>query len=63
MVQSISDVVSALKAGGLRDRVKIAIGGACTTEELVKRCGVDAVGKDPVEAVRIFEGFLRDSVN
>ena len=61
MVQSISDVVSALRAEGLRDRVKIAIGGACTTEELAQRCGVDGVGKDPVEAVRIFEAFLIDT--
>lgn len=58
MVGSISDVVEALKAAGLRDRVKIAIGGACTTEELARRKGVDAVGRDAVEAVRIFESFL-----
>jgi methanogenic corrinoid protein MtbC1 len=61
MVQSISDVVSALSAAGLREKVKIAIGGACTTQELVHRSGVDAVGRDPVEAVRIFESFLNRS--
>jgi methanogenic corrinoid protein MtbC1 len=58
MVKSVSDVVSALSAAGLREKVKIAIGGACTTKELAQRLGVDAVGRDPVEAVRIFESFL-----
>jgi 5-methyltetrahydrofolate--homocysteine methyltransferase len=57
MVHSIGDVVNALKAAGLRDQVKIAIGGACTTQDLADRMGVDAVGRDAVEAVRIFEGF------
>lgn len=58
MVASISDVVRALEEAGLRGKVKIAIGGACTTPELVERTGVDAVGNDAVEAVRIFEGFF-----
>jgi len=57
MVDSISDVVSALSAAGLRDKVKIAIGGACTTDELAEKMGVDALGRDAVEAVRIFESF------
>ncbi len=58
MVESIGDVVKALERANLRDRVKIAIGGACTTEELVNRMGVDALGRDAVEAVKIFEGFM-----
>ena len=58
MVDSISDVVSALKAAGLRDQVKIAIGGACTTQELADKMGVDSLGRDAVEAIRIFEGFF-----
>ncbi len=58
VVDSIGDVVAALKSAGLRDRVKIAIGGACTTQELADRMGVDAVGKDAVEAVRIFSSWF-----
>ena len=61
MVRSISDVVSALSAAGLREKIKIAIGGACTTQELAQSSGVDAVGKDPVEAVKIFESFMNES--
>lgn len=63
MVKSVSEVVSALSSAGLRKRVKIAIGGACTTQELAQRVGVDAVGRDPIEAVRIFEAFLSGSVS
>ncbi len=58
MVNSVGDVVSALTEAGLRDEVKIAIGGACTTQELAERMKVDAMGRDAVEAVRIFEGWL-----
>ena len=59
MVQSVADVVAALEAQGLRDGVKIAIGGACTTPELARKLGVDAMGKDPLEAMRIFESFVK----
>jgi methanogenic corrinoid protein MtbC1 len=55
MIGSIGDVVDAIREAGLRDSVKIAIGGACTTEELVTRYGLDALGRDAVDAVRIFE--------
>jgi 5-methyltetrahydrofolate--homocysteine methyltransferase len=58
MVDSIGDVVRALDAAGLRDGVKIAIGGACTTDELAERMKVDALGRDAVEAIRIFESFF-----
>jgi methanogenic corrinoid protein MtbC1 len=61
MVKSVSDIVSALSAAGLREQVKIAIGGACTTPELARDLGVDAMGRDPMEAVRIFESFLEAS--
>jgi len=54
MTGSIGEVVEALRGAGLRDGVKVAIGGACTTPEMVERYGVDALGRDAVEAVRIF---------
>ncbi|MBC7252905.1 MAG: cobalamin B12-binding domain-containing protein [Actinobacteria bacterium] len=57
MTGSIGEVVEALRGAGLRDGLKIAIGGACTTPEMVERYGVDAMGRDAVEAVRIFSGW------
>jgi len=58
MVDSIGDVVGALKEAGLRESVKIAIGGECTTKALADKMGVDALGRDAVEAVRIFDSFV-----
>jgi 5-methyltetrahydrofolate--homocysteine methyltransferase len=58
MVDAIADTVAALRAAGLRRSVKIAIGGACTSADLARRMEVDAVGEDPVDAVRIFRSFL-----
>jgi methanogenic corrinoid protein MtbC1 len=55
MISSIGDTVDAIREAGLREKTKIAIGGACTTPELAEKYGLDALGKDAVEAVRIFE--------
>jgi 5-methyltetrahydrofolate--homocysteine methyltransferase len=55
MISSIGDTVDAIREAGLRDKIKIAIGGACTTQELVDRFGLDALGNDAVDAVKIFE--------
>jgi len=57
-IGGIKDVVDALSEAGLRDKVKIAIGGACTYEKLAEEMGVDAYGSDAVQAVKIFEGLL-----
>jgi corrinoid protein of di/trimethylamine methyltransferase len=57
-IDSASDAVEALKEAGLRDKVKIAIGGACTHDRLAKDLGVDAYGANAVQAVRIFNDFL-----
>jgi methanogenic corrinoid protein MtbC1 len=38
--------------------VKIAIGGACTSEKLAKEMGVDAFGEDAVKSVKIFENLI-----
>jgi 5-methyltetrahydrofolate--homocysteine methyltransferase len=55
MIESIKETVEALKKAGLRDRVKIAIGGACTSDRLAKDMGVDAYGADAVQAIKIFQ--------
>lgn len=58
MIGSIGEVVDALREAGLRDKVKIAVGGACTTRELLEKFGLDALGRDAVDAVRIFESWI-----
>lgn len=59
MISSIRDVVDGLKKAGLRDKVKIALGGACTYEKLAKEMGVDLYGADAVQAVRLFDGIQK----
>jgi methanogenic corrinoid protein MtbC1 len=58
MIGSIKDLVDALTEAGLRDKVKIAIGGACTSQQLADEMRVDAFGEDAVEAVKIFNKLI-----
>jgi 5-methyltetrahydrofolate--homocysteine methyltransferase len=44
--------IKALKEAGLREKVKIIIGGVSVTQEYADQIGADAFGKDAVEAVR-----------
>ena len=45
--------IEALKAAGLRDQVKIMIGGAPVTEEFAKSIGADAFAPDASSATRV----------
>jgi Predicted cobalamin binding protein len=44
------DVISALKESGLRDRVKVMIGGAPVTSDFAKEIGADGYAPDAVSA-------------
>jgi len=44
--------INALKAEGLRDKVKIMVGGAPVTQKVAEEAGADAYVKDAVEAVK-----------
>jgi methylmalonyl-CoA mutase cobalamin-binding domain/chain len=57
MVGSIKDVIDSVKEAGLKDKVKIVIGGACTSEQLKDEMGADAYGETAVQAVKIFDKF------
>lgn len=57
MIGSIKDVVDASSRAGLREQVRIVIGGACTSDDLRKEMGADAYGETAVDALRIFSGF------
>jgi len=49
---AMGDVIKALKAAGLRDKVKVMIGGAPLTQSFADQIGADAYAKDAVEATR-----------
>ena len=53
MVGQLQTVVDLLTEAGLRSRVKVIIGGACTTPSLAQEMGCDAHGAHAVAAVRI----------
>ena len=58
MVGSILDVVESSRTAGLRDRVKIVIGGACTSEDLCREMGADDYGETAIDALRIFNKYV-----
>lgn len=51
-------VIRLLRNDGLRDRVKVMVGGAPTSSEWASRIGADAYASDAVEAVRVAKELL-----
>jgi 5-methyltetrahydrofolate--homocysteine methyltransferase len=49
----MKDAVDAIKAAGLRDKVKIMIGGGAVDEKICAYAGADAFGKDAMSAVAL----------
>ena len=55
---SMKQTVEAIKAAGLRDSVKIMIGGGTTDEQVKAYAGADAYGKDAVAAVTLTKNWI-----
>ena len=55
----MENVIESLKKSGLRDKVKIIIGGAPITPEYAEKIGADAAARDAVEGIRICSGWLK----
>jgi methanogenic corrinoid protein MtbC1 len=56
---SMKETVEAIKAAGLRDNVKIMIGGGQIDGEIRTYTGADAYGKDAMAAVSLAKTWLR----
>jgi methanogenic corrinoid protein MtbC1 len=56
--ETMKETVGALADAGLRNSVKVIIGGGPVNEKVVEFCGADAYGKDPADAVRLADGFI-----
>lgn len=56
-------VVEALVKAGLRDQVKVIIGGAPITPEFAREIGADAMGRDAVEGVAICKSWIQAEVH
>ncbi|HUH97077.1 MAG TPA: corrinoid protein [Anaerolineales bacterium] len=52
-MSNMAGTIEALKTSGLRNKVKVMIGGAPVTEEFAKRIGADAFAPDASSATRI----------
>ena len=55
----MENVIKALKEAGLRNRVKIIIGGAPITREFAEKIGADAAARDAVEGVNICKSWVK----
>lgn len=55
---SMKDTVEAIDQAGLRDRVKIMIGGGQVDEEIRRYTGADAFGLDAMDAVTLSRNWL-----
>jgi methanogenic corrinoid protein MtbC1 len=55
---SMKETVEAIKKAGLRDKVKIMIGGGQIDDQVKGFAGADAYGKDAMEAVKLAKGWI-----
>jgi corrinoid protein of di/trimethylamine methyltransferase len=56
--KQLDEVISALKEGGLRDSVKVIVGGGAVTDEYTAEIGADGYGQDAEVGVRIAKQLL-----
>ena len=56
--QAMKDTVDAIAAAGLRNEVKIMIGGGVMDEEVRKFAGADAYGQDAMAAVNLAKDWI-----
>ena len=55
---AMKDTVTAIEAAGLRDEVKIVLGGGQVTDKIVEYTGADAYGDDAMAAVNLAKKWI-----
>ncbi|MGD8516525.1 MAG: cobalamin-dependent protein, partial [Anaerolineae bacterium] len=55
---AMKDTVAAIEAAGLRDSVKIMVGGGQVTDKIREYTGADAYGDDAMEAVGLAKSWI-----
>ena len=53
----MGEVIEALRENGLRDKVKVLIGGAAVSDEYAQEIGVDAYCVDGFHAIKVLDAF------
>lgn len=56
-MMSQKDIVAAIKNAGLRDKVKVMVGGAPVTEEFARQIGADSYSPDAASAAEVARSF------
>lgn len=56
-MRNMQDVIDALKEKGVRDKVKVLIGGAPTSPEFSEQIGADGHCKDAFQAIDVLKSF------
>jgi len=59
----MADVIQMLEENGLRDQVKIVVGGAPVSEKFAKSIGADGYGADGFQAVAVVEALASGTEN
>ncbi|MCS7120275.1 MAG: corrinoid protein [Nitrososphaerota archaeon] len=59
-MMEMGNVIESLKKAGLRDGLKIIIGGAPVTPEFAEKIGADAAARDAVDGVRICNEWMKE---
>jgi methanogenic corrinoid protein MtbC1 len=57
-MQNMRTVIEDLKKGGLRERIKVIIGGQPITNEFAQQIGADAYVDDAPKIVRVVDKLL-----
>ncbi len=57
-IQEMKTVIDELKRAGIRDGVKVLLGGNAVTEEFGREAGADAIAIDAVEGVNACKGWV-----
>ena len=60
-LDSMKNVVEAFKAAGIRDSVRIIIGGAPVSESACAACGADAWAHSPQKTVDVCRNWIRET--
>lgn len=55
---SMKDTIEALKRAGMRERIKVLVGGAAITPQFAQQIGADGYGSNAVEAVAVTRRVL-----
>ncbi len=61
--ESMKQTIEAISAAGLKDRVKIMIGGGLMNDEVRKFTGADAYGKDALDGITLAKKWAGGSQN